>query len=1391
VAATFLARVAVADPPDPKASASSVEASHPAPAPKKLSEADAKRVAELDKAIDTLWRAGKFAEGVAPARQVAAISEKALGTDHWQTADARRYVETLRVIAGLPEEGRRTVAAVPALYQEYAQAYGKARYADAERLARQIVEVRLRWLGEVHPDTAASYNNLALVLRNQGKLPEAEAMHRKALAIYLKALGEDHPDTAASYSNLAIVLHEQGKLPDAEAMHHKALAIRLKALGEDHPDTAGSYNNLANVLGDQGKLPEAEAMNRKALAIQLKTLGEDHRETALSYYNLANVLYGQGKLPEAEAMHRRALAIRIKALVEGHPDTAGSYNNLANVLHDQRKLPEAEAMCRRALAIQLKALGEDHRGTAGSYNNLAVVLHDQGKLTEAEAMDRKALAIRLKALGEDHPDTAQSYNNLAAVLLDQGKLPEAETMSRKALAIKLKVLGEAHPDTATSYSNLANVLKEQGKLPEAEVLHRRALAIRLKALGEAHPDTATSYNNLAIVLRAQGRLAEADAMHRKALAIRLKALGQDHPSTAQSYNGLAAVLRDQAKLPEAEAMHRKALAIRHKALGEDHPDTARSYNNLANVLHDQGKLPEAEAMHRKALAIKLKALGEDHPDTAASYSNLAIVLHDLGKLPEAEVMHRKALAIHLKALSEAHPDTARSYNNLASVLHDEGKLPEAEAMQRKALAIRLKALGDGHPDTAQSYSNLALVLDRLGKADEALGAWTSAVNADELARLQRTKGLESGLRSQENPDPQPGLSIALARAGRGREAWGRWERGLARAVLDETVGRAARPLNADERAREADLLGRSQTLDERISRLAGQQRLTEDDEKRLDGLRREASELRRELLDFQQVLEKNYGPLAGKPATLEEIQPALRDDTALVGWVDTGDHHMACVVRRTGEPAWVTVPGSGPDGAWTKADKALMGRLREALAAKDSGGDWKAPAEALAKQRLAPIEPHLNGVRRVVVVNSPWLAGVPVEVLFAARAKSSEQPPVIAYAPSASMMVHLIKTRPTADRTATLLALGDPAYPAPKPDADKAPAPPDHGLFVTKVVPNGIADLFGIKAGDVLLEYNGTALKSANDLRPVSADAGPKKVPLRRWRVGETRTVEVAAGPLGVEFDNRPAAPVVLAQRAADDVRQVRSESQSRLPGTRREVAAIAGLFPSDNATTLLGEQASESVVQGLARSGKLKDFRYIHFAAHGRNDPRSAYRTALILAPDPDRSADPAAFDTDGEISAEQIARTWDLDADLVGLSACETALGQQAGGEGFLGFAQPLLAKGARGLVLSLWRVDDKATSLLMARFYENLLGKRADLSKPMPKAEALAEAKQWLRRLTEAEVGPALEALERGEKRLLLTAKGSKPAESFAPSRPSGPRPFEHPYYWAAFILVGDPN
>ena len=513
---------------------------------------------------------------------------------------------------------------------------------------------------------------------------------------------------------------------------------------------------------------------------------------------------------------------------------------------------------------------------------------------------------------------------------------------------------------------------------------------------------------------------------------------------------------------------------------------------------------------------------------------------------------------------------------------------------------------------------------------------------------------------------------------------------------------------------------------------------------------------------------------------LDAIQKALPEGTALVGWIDQDPYHWACLLRHTGDPVWVRLAGSGTDGTWTKQQDELAQRLRAELNPETTKGQARPLAEASARQRLEPLKGHLQGVNRLIVVNSPGLAGVPVEVLMAARPDPAWAGITVAYAPSASMFAYLVNHPTPRDRAPTLLALADPAYPEAKEDAP-APPPPEAGLAIARVVPNGNADLNGIRAGYVLLAYAGTALKGRADLKTVAPEAGLREVPVRYWREGIIREVEVAAGPLGVAIDSRPAREVVRARQAAEHVLLgMRGGAHARLPGTRREVEAVARLFPAGTVTTVMGERACESTVQGLARSGRMKAFRYLHVAAHGESDPLRAYRSALILAPDPERSADPLAFDSDGTITAEQIARTWELDADLVVLSACETGLGLAAGGEGYLGFAQPLLAKGARSLVLSLWKVDDDATALLMARFYRNLLGARAGMKSPLGKAEALAESKAWLRGAGPEEVGAALAALPRGA---IVRREAVAPAPAA--------HPYENPTYWAGFILVGHPG
>jgi CHAT domain-containing protein len=290
----------------------------------------------------------------------------------------------------------------------------------------------------------------------------------------------------------------------------------------------------------------------------------------------------------------------------------------------------------------------------------------------------------------------------------------------------------------------------------------------------------------------------------------------------------------------------------------------------------------------------------------------------------------------------------------------------------------------------------------------------------------------------------------------------------------------------------------------------------------------------------------------------------------------------------------------------------------------------------------------------------------------------------------------------------------------------------------------------------------------------------------------------VAPGRLGVGLNREPAREAIANRRQTDALLDsLRGGDRNDLPGTRAEVTQIARLF-GDQATTRLDSAASEQALDDLREKGDLSQFRYLHFATHGEANNVKAFESVLILAKDT-LPADPLpragkSF-INGQLSANEVLAFWQLNAELVTLSACESALGSKGGGDGLLGFAQAFLKAGSRAVCLSLWKVDDTATALLMTRFYQNLLGKRAGLDQPMGKAKALAEAKEWLRELTAEEATKLTAAATDG---VIRPSRGKgEPLNLIVPvTDPKHPttktsRPFAHPRYWSAFILIGDPN
>ena len=192
----------------------------------------------------------------------------------------------------------------------------------------------------------------------------------------------------------------------------------------------------------------------------------------------------------------------------------------------------------------------------------------------------------------------------------------------------------------------------------------------------------------------------------------------------------------------------------------------------------------------------------------------------------------------------------------------------------------------------------------------------------------------------------------------------------------------------------------------------------------------------------------------------------------------------------------------------------------------------------------------------------------------------------------------------------------------------------------------------------------------------------------------------------------------------------------SRLPRlhfSRREAEMLAALLAPGEATVLLDFAASRA---GLTGSG-IERYRMLHFATHAMIDDQRPELTGLALSRFDEQGRPRAAFLRLHEIRRLRLA------AELVTLSACETALGKPVDGEGLIGMVRGFLHAGAERVVASLWSVQDRATAELMARFYRAML---ADDQRP---AAALRQAQITLR----------------GDSR------------------------FAAPYFWAPFVLQGE--
>jgi len=1090
---------------------------------------------------------------------------------------------------------------------------------------------------------------------------------------------------------------------------------------------------------------------------------QDNAEDADQLEQQISELYHQGRYLEAIPIAQRELEIRKRMQGENTAAYAMDLHNLSVLYQEAGQYDQAEQCFKRALEIRKMVLGENHPAYAATLNGLALLYKEKGQYQEAERRYQQALEIWRNEPGENDPIYATGLYNLAELYRSMGRQGEAERHNQKALEIWKTVFGENHPAYARGLMGSATLYKEKGQYQEAERRYQQALEIWRNEPGENDPIYATGLYNLALLYQDIGQYREAERRYQRALEIRKRVLGKSHPTYATSLTGLAGLYADMGQYGKAEPLFNQALEIQKRVLGENHPAYATSLNSMAGLNEAMGQYAKAESLFIQAGNTWKRVLGENHPVYVSSLINLASLYQDTGQYGKAEPLFGQALETWKSLYGENHPDYANGLNNLGVLYQQTKRYEEAERCYRQALEIQKRAFGENHPDYANGLNNLALLHEEIGRYEEAEDFYEHALKITgsalgtthpqyaktlaNLARLYAVRGqyakaeplLDQALRAEEvqlrnifgftsEPQMQAYLSNLSS----------------LQALLSLAVADNAGTSNA-RHAAVVWMLRRKAVIFDALSRFQQAERLQEHD-----------PDVAQKMMRLRELKQHLHTLALNPPKDMQLAALQQERNTAAVELERIEAELNRTLSRKTlsrlAEEIGVgTIQRHLPTGAalvdflrtniFDFKEKSWQSMRYFALVIRGGG---EAPLRLIDLGEAEKIDQKVKDARERMTEFGKLAEKGPVQ------SEKTEEDNFRNISVELYRAIFTSKVKQALGSVKTLY-----------------------------VAPDGQLNQIAFES---LVDETGKYL--VESYRLVYLTAG-RDLLRRRTEIGKG-TVVFAAPDYNLGVKEREGQAKVLVAELEQEVvsgmrgirsRDIRGTKWDPLKGAAQEATDIHKLLNKSQFGPVRdypGPQALEEVFLGLHSP------RILHVATHGyflpdqeilpedlknlnespeygaarglarlRGTEDPLLRSGLVFAGanlvgSPQADADKVG---DGWVTAEEVSLMDLRGTELVVLSACESGLGAVRAGDGVQGLRRAFLLAGARSLVMSLYKVPDVESAQLMQQFYRNLKAGK-------DKASAMQDA----------------------ELQMMHERRKNGAA---------------HPFFWASFIFLGDPN
>lgn len=428
----------------------------------------------------------------------------------------------------------------------------------------------------------------------------------------------------------------------------------------------------------------------------------DSLNTATIYNNMGVMFHMLQQYDSSEYYHLQALAIRERLFDSQHPDYRQSIDNLSAMYSASSQSEKLINFCRQhGDTLNLNYINALHNQASEHYH--------QADYDAAADLMHIVLRLREQAQGELHPDYASSLNLLAMLEQEQNHYSQAEQLYQQALRLQKQALGKHHPEYISTLNNLSTLYYMQGDYAAAAPLMQEALTFRKREFGSYSPEYAASLNQMAALYHALGDYAAAVKIAQQSLDLTEHLMGKDNDEYAHRLANLGEIYQTMGEYQKAEPMLKEACERTRKVLGNGHPDYALCLNNLASLYQTIGDYESAKPLLNEVLWIKKQTLGTRHADYALALLNMASVYASSGNLPQAEPLYREAAEVSREVYGSMHPEYAVSLNNLATLLINMERYDEAEPLLQEAMTIRKNVLGETHPDYAMSINNMAVL----------------------------------------------------------------------------------------------------------------------------------------------------------------------------------------------------------------------------------------------------------------------------------------------------------------------------------------------------------------------------------------------------------------------------------------------------------------------------------------------------------------------------------------------------------------------------------------------------------------------------------------------------------------------------------------------------------